>query len=88
VRPPQQAHLDKAPYERNEYGKPNEHSRAGSAKQITELIVESGSNHERNHPPAALVAIVKPLDRGGRVAPREDEGDRNQDELSNQSGLG
>jgi hypothetical protein len=48
--------LSWSPIRGNEHGKPNERRQLGT-----------GSNNERNHPPAAPVAIVKPLDRSGRV---------------------
>src|SRR6266478_7038999 len=81
ARPFQAAHLDKPPYEGNVHDKPNDHGRVGTPKPISKLIVETGSNDEGNDPPAALVAIVKPLDRGGRVGPPEDKGHRNGNDL-------
>jgi hypothetical protein len=62
------------PIRGNEHGKPNERRQLGT-----------GSNNERNHPPAAPVAIVKPLDRSGRVKPRENQRHRNDDDLRKKS---
>ena len=40
-------------------------------KPVGELVVEAGSCEERHHPPAALVAVMQPLDGEREINPRQ-----------------
>jgi hypothetical protein len=61
-RSPQAVHLSEAPDKKNESDEPNERLPPETGKPIAEFAVETGRNDEGNHPPAAFVAVVKPLD--------------------------
>ena len=43
----------------------------GIGKPFGELIVEAGHREERHHPPAALVAVMQPLDRDREIDPHQ-----------------
>jgi hypothetical protein len=57
------------------------------AKPAPELTVEAGRGDKGDHPPAASVAVVKPLDRGGHIKPCEQQRHRNGDDLRKQGHL-
>src|SRR5713226_902075 len=69
--PLQAEHFDKTPERKNGHDKSKEGDRVGIVKPILELIIETGNDENGHHPPATFIAIVKPLDRGGRVDPQE-----------------
>src|SRR5262245_26235116 len=65
----QAIHFDEAPQAENERGNGDREIGKGIGKPVGKLIVEAGHREERHHPPAALVAIVQPLDGGGEIDP-------------------
>src|SRR5258708_19076428 len=69
----QTQHFDKPPKAESDHDEHEEVRRVGIAKPVPHFAEQNRSNEERDDPPAAFVAIVKPLDRGGRQDP--DSGD-------------
>ncbi len=63
-------HLDEAPDAQSERGNGERQVGVGIRKPVGELVVEAGDDEKRHHPPAAPVAIMQPLDRGGEVYPQ------------------
>ena len=68
--PFRQIHFDEAPQARERTtARPSGRSAVGIGKPVRELVVEAGHDEERHHPPAALVAVMQPLDRRSRSRP-------------------
>jgi hypothetical protein len=70
--PPQAERLDKAPDAKDESDEPDQKRRVRIAEPISDFPEENGNNKERDNPPAAPVAVVQPLDRGGGIGPYAD----------------
>jgi len=68
-RPSQTHYFDKTPEAESDQDEPEEFRRVGIAKPVPHLAEQHRSNQERDDPPAALVAIVKPPDRGASQIP-------------------
>src|SRR5258708_38080613 len=76
--------FDKAPDAQTESEGAGQTRQNRVLQPVRELVEQARRNEERDKPPAALVAIVQPLDRGGRETPREEDGHRNDDDLREQ----
>src|SRR5258705_6162793 len=87
-RPSQAEQLDKAPEAKNECDAPKHADRIGIGKPILEVAVQTRSNVEWDHPPTALITIVKPLDPGGRKEPDADDHDRSSSHVEQQGERG
>lgn len=72
ARPPQLEGLDKAPDAEDETDKPDEKHRVRLVEPMRDFRKQHGKSAEGDDPPAALVAVVQPLDRGGSIDPRAD----------------
>jgi hypothetical protein len=75
-RPSQAEQLDKAPDAKNECDKTDDGHRKGIGKPILKSVEDVRSDEQPDHPPAAFVAVMEPLDRGGRQEPRAEHDDR------------
>src|SRR5258707_1993063 len=74
-RPSQAEQLDKAPEAKNECGEFEDAHRIGIGKPARKSIEYTRSDQQRHNPPAAFIAVVKPLDRGGRQEPHAEHDD-------------
>src|SRR5258708_2709574 len=74
--PSQTQHFDKTPEAESDHDEHEEVRRVGIAKPVPHFAEQNRSNEERDDPPAAFVAIVKPLDRGGHQDPNSGDEDR------------
>src|SRR5512140_2612624 len=68
-RPSQTQHFDKAPETESEHDEHDEASQIGIAEPVPRFVEQIRSKEERDDPPAGLVAIVQPLERGCRQDP-------------------
>jgi hypothetical protein len=84
--PSQTQHFDKTPEAESDHDDHEEVRRVGIAKPVTHFAKQNRGNEERDDPPAALVAIVQPLDRGGRQKPHADDEDRSSHRIEQNHG--
>src|SRR5437899_354275 len=54
---------------------------------MLELAIKARHDKERHHPPAALVAVVQPLDRGRKINPEKDRRSPAMDDYGNNTDL-
>src|SRR5258708_21820295 len=76
ARSSQAEHLDKPPDAQAELDCADEEGRGRVVNPVPQPVKKTRGNQERDDPPPALVAIVQPLDRGGRQKPRAEDEDR------------
>ena len=70
ARAPQEIQFDETPQTQDERSDGQRQIGERNRRQpVRELVVEAGHDEERHHPPAALVAVMQPLDRGRRGRP-------------------
>src|SRR5665213_719224 len=74
--PSQAQRFDKTPEAERGQDQHEKVRRVGIAKPVSRFAEQDRRDEERNDPPAALVAIVKPPDRGGRQEPAGEDHER------------